>query len=249
MTENANLLSLLSIEVLVSDVNINLNIECQLPCIVFRLLDYPAVSIPYFDQWQTEEFHNLKRNYPDVSWRQLLSDQFYELRSANGKFKFKRGKSCLFKSYFKTLYSHLLNVPLFLLLIDQINDKGANDNTTQFIGSCNIKLNELIEMLNQSIIKNGYDLPLVEQQTFHCTLFNLMGTQIGACDVAVRLCHYGTTILTHLPMLDGGLVTKTEKKYIFIKNLLFNLVYFFSLEFQLRLENKLLNRQYLHLRM
>jgi hypothetical protein len=105
-----------------------------------------------------------------------------------------------------------LNVPLFLLLIDQINDQGTNDNTTQFIGSCNVKLNELIEMLKQSIITNGNDVPLVEQQTFNCTLFNLMGTQIGTCDVAVRFCHYGTTILTHLPMLDDGLVTKTDKK-------------------------------------
>ncbi|CAF0808436.1 unnamed protein product [Adineta steineri] len=212
MTENEHLLSLVSIEVLISHVHINLNIECHLPCIVFRLLDYPAVSIPYFDQWQIEEFHNVKRDYPNISWRQLLSDQFYELRSANGKFNFKRGKSCLFKTYFKTLYTHLLNVPLFLLLIDQINDNGTNDNTTQFIGSCNIKLNELIEMLNQSIIKNGKDIPLVEQQTFYCTLFNLMGTQIGTCNVAVRFCHYGTTILTQLPMLDDKLLTKIEQK-------------------------------------
>ncbi|CAF2513510.1 unnamed protein product [Rotaria sp. Silwood2] len=213
MTENENLLSLISIEVLISQVHIDLNIECHLPCIAFRLLDYPAVLIPYFDQWQIDEFHNLKRDYPNLSWRQLLSDQFYELRGANGKFNFKRGKSCLFKTYFKTLYTHLLNVPLFLLLIDQINDKGMNDNTTQFIGSCNIKLNELIEILNQSIIRNGYDVPLVEQQTFQCTLFNLMGTRIGTCDVAVRFCHYGTTILTQLPMLDdGSVVTKTDKK-------------------------------------
>ena len=76
MTENENQLSLLSVEVLISHVEIDMNIECHLPCIVFRLLDYPAVSIPYFDQWQIEEFHNLKRNYPNVAWRQLLSDQF-----------------------------------------------------------------------------------------------------------------------------------------------------------------------------
>ena len=112
----------------------------------------------------------------------------------------------------KTLYQHLLNVPLFILLIDQINNKGQNDNTTQFIGSCNVKLNELIEMLNQSINKNGNDIPLVEQQTFHCPLFNLMGTRIGNCDLAVRFCHYGTTILTHLPMLDEGMTTKVEQK-------------------------------------
>ena len=212
MTENEPLLSLLSIEVLVSHVQIDMNIPCHLPCIVFRLLDYPAVSIPYFDQWQIDDFHNLKRDYPHLSWRQLLSDQFYELRSANGKFNFKRGKSCLFKTYFKTLYTHLLNVPLFLLLIDQINDKGTNNSTTQFVGSCNVKLNELIEMLNQSIIRNGKDIPLVQQETFHCPLFNLMGTQIGTCDVAVRFCHYGSTILTHLPVLDEGLVTKLETK-------------------------------------
>lgn len=212
MTENPNPLSLISVEVLINQVSIDLNIECHLPCIVFRLLDYPAVSIPYFDQWQIEEFHNLKRDYPHLTWRQLLSDQFYELRSANGKFNFKRGKSCLFKTYFKSLYAHLLNVPLFLLLIDQINDKSTNPNTSQFIGSCNIKLNELIEVLNQSIIKNGNDIPLVEQETYNCALFNLMGTRIGTCDVAVRFCHYGTTIVTHLPMLDDGSTTKTDKK-------------------------------------
>jgi hypothetical protein len=210
MTEKENPLSLLSIEILISHVHIELNIECHLPCLVFRLLDYPAISIPYFDQWQVEEFHNLKKDHPNISWRQLLSDQFYELRLSNGTFSFKRGKSCLFKTYFKTLYKHLLNVPLFLLLIDQIND--INPNTSHFIGSCNVKLNELIEILNQSIIKNGNDIPLVEQQTFHCILFNLMGTQIGTCDVAVRFCHYGTTILTHLPMLDDGRVTKVEEK-------------------------------------
>ncbi|CAF3424662.1 unnamed protein product [Rotaria sp. Silwood1] len=191
-------------------VHIDLNVECHLPCIVFRLLDYPAVSIPYFDQWQIEDFHNLKKDYPNISWRQLLSDQFYELRSANGKFNFNRGKSCLFKIYFKTLYTHLLNVPLFILLIDQIND--SHTNKSHFIGSCNVKLNELIEILNQSIINNGYDIPLVEQQTFHCILFNLMGTKIGTCHIAVRLCHYGTTILTHLPMLDDEHATKTDKK-------------------------------------
>jgi hypothetical protein len=210
-TEKENLLSLVSIEVLISHVHIELNIECHLPCIVFRLLDYPAVSIPYFDQWDIEQFHNLKKEHPNISWRRLLSDQFYELRSANGKFHFKRGKSCLFKIYFNTLYKHLLNVPLFLLLIDQIHDQN-NTHTSNFIGSCNIKLNELIEILNQSIIKNGNDIPLVEQQTFQCTLFNLMGTKIGTCDVAVRFCHYGTTILTQLPMLDEPLTAKTDKK-------------------------------------
>ncbi|CAM4877288.1 unnamed protein product [Rotaria socialis] len=210
MTQKENPLSLLSIEVLISHVHIDLNIECHLPCVVFRLLDYPAVSIPYFDQWQTEEFHNLKKDHPNISWRQLLSDQFYELRSANGKFNFKLGKSCLFKSYFKTLYRHLLNVPLFILLIDQINNDDTNKS--HFIGSCNVKLNELIEILNQSILKNGNDIPLVEQQTFHCTLFNLMGTNIGTCDIAVRFCHYGTTILTQLPMLDDEQVIETEKK-------------------------------------
>ena len=212
MTDSEHPLSLLSIEVLVGDVQIDLNLECHLPCIVFRLLDYPAVSIPYFDQWQTEEFHSLKREHPHVPWRQLLSDQFYELRSANGRFQFKRGKSCLFKTYLKTLHAHLLNVPLFLLLIDQINDSGADTNTTQFIGSCNLKLNELIEMLNQSIRKNGNDIPLVEQQTFHTTLFNLMGTRIGTCNVAVRFCHYGTTILTQLPMLEEQPKAKVEEK-------------------------------------
>ena len=210
MTENENLLSLLSIEVLISQVEIDLNIACHLPCIVFRLLDYPAVSIPYFDQWQVEEFHELKKCHPNVTWRQLLADQFYELRSANGKYNFKRGKSCLFKTYFKTLYTHLLNVPLFLLLIDQIHDQ--NTNVSHFIGSCNVKLNELIEILNQSIEKNGFDVPLVEQQTFRSTLFNLVGTKIGTCDLAIRFCHYGKTILTHLPMLDDGLVTKPEQK-------------------------------------
>ena len=214
MTESEQLLSLLSIEVLVSQVQIDLNIECHLPCLVFRLLDYPAVSIPYFDAWQIEEFHQFKRDYPKASWRQLLSDQFYELRSANGKFNFSRGKSCLFKTYFKTLYTHLLNVPLFVLLIDQINDQGKNDQTTHFVGSCNVKLNELIELLNQAIIRNGNDIPLVEQQTFHCTLFNLMGTPIGTCDLAVRFCQYGTTILTQLPMLDDTVLTKAEKPYV-----------------------------------
>ena len=50
MTENENLVSLLSIQILLSHAHIDLNIERHLPCIVFRLLDYPAVSIPYFDQ-------------------------------------------------------------------------------------------------------------------------------------------------------------------------------------------------------
>ena len=212
MTETDNPSSLLSIEVLVSHVHLGLNVECHLPCMVFRLLDYPAVSVPYFDSWQIDEFHQLKRDYPNMTWRQLLSDQFYELRSANGKFNFNRGKSCLFKTHFKTFYAHLLNVPMFLLLIDQINDPGSNEQTTQFIGSCNIKLNELIETLHQSITRNGNDVPLVEQQTFKCTLFNLMGTPIGTCYVAVRFCHYGKTILTHLPMLDHGLLNNAEKK-------------------------------------
>ncbi len=85
-------------------------------------------------------------------------------------------------------------------------------STLVFIGSCNVKLNQLIEILNQSIIKNGNDIPLVEQQTFHCTLFYLMSTQIDTCDLPVRFCHYGTTIWTHLSMLDDGLVTKTDQK-------------------------------------
>ena len=210
MTKKEGPLSLLSIEVLISQVQIELSIECHLPCMVFRLLDYPAVSIPYFDQWQVEEFHHLKRDHPNVPWRHLLSDQFYELRSANGKFVFNRGKSCLFKTYLKTLHTHLLNVPLFLLLIDQIHDQ--NINTSHFIGSCNVKLNELIERLNRSIGKHGHDIPLVEQQTFQCTLFNLMGTKVGTCDVAVRLCHYGTTILTHLPMLEEKPATTTTEQ-------------------------------------
>ena len=215
MTENEHKLSLLSIEVLISHVQIDLNVECHLPCVVFRLLDYPAVSIPYFDPWQIEDFHQLKRDHPKLTWRQLLSDQFYELRSANGKFNFKRGKSCLFKTYFKTLYNHLLNVPLFILFIDQIHDQSKNEQTTQFIGSGTIKLNELIEVLNQSILREGNDIPLVEQQTFRCNLFNLMGTPIGTCDLAVRICHYGTTILSHLPMLDETMINgQNEKTFV-----------------------------------
>ncbi|CAF4771062.1 unnamed protein product, partial [Rotaria magnacalcarata] len=60
--------------------------------------------------------------------------------------------------------------------------------------------------------KNGNDIPLVEQETFNCTLFNLMGTRIGTCDVAVRFCHYGTTIVIHLPMFNDGAVVKTDTK-------------------------------------
>ncbi|UJR23624.1 hypothetical protein I4U23_026610 [Adineta vaga] len=116
----------------------------------------------------------------------------------------------VYLKHFKTLYTHLLNVPLFILLIDQINT--SNTNTSHFIGSCNVKLNELIEILNQSIQKNGTDIPLVEQQTFCCTLFNLMGTKIGTCDIAVRFCHYGTTFLTQLFVLDEESMKKTEKK-------------------------------------
>ena len=60
--------------------------------------------------------------------------------------------------YFKTLYALLKSVPLSLT--DQINESQAN--ISRFIGSCNVKLNELIEILNQSIIKNGCDVPLAE---------------------------------------------------------------------------------------
>ena len=40
----------------------------------------------------------------------------------------------------------------FFYLLIKLMIQGKNNNTTQFIGSCNVKLNELIEMLNQSII-------------------------------------------------------------------------------------------------
>lgn len=210
MNESEQRLSLLSVEVLISHVQIELNVECHLPCMVFRLLDYPAVMIPYFDSWQLDNFHRLKQNQPNLNWKQLLSDQFYELRSANGNFLFNRGKSCLFKTYFKTLYTHLLNVPMFVLLIDQIH-QNFNMNSTQFIGSCNVKLNELVEKLNQSIAQHGEDTPLVEHETFRCTLFNLMGTPIGTCDLAVRFCHYGSTILSHLPMFGAEPTVQEEK--------------------------------------
>ncbi|CAF0743467.1 unnamed protein product [Didymodactylos carnosus] len=198
--ENSDL-SLLSIEVLIGRVEIDLDAECHLPCIVFRLLDYPAVSISYFDQWQIEQFHLYKHENNLKSWNEL-SDQFYELRSPSGVYEFKRGKSCLFKTYLNRLRSHLLNVPLFLLLIDQINMANVDNSSTQFVGSCTIKLDKLIENLYNSIKMHGYDTPLVEQETNYCDLFNLMGRKIGSCDLAVRLCHYGKTILTHLPMLD-----------------------------------------------
>ena len=56
-----------------------------------------------------------------------------------------------------------------------------------------------------------------------------MGTKIGTCDIAVRFCHYGTTILTHLPMLDDQLVIKTDKKYNYqvFDLYVYNLVLFF----------------------
>ena len=79
MTDNVNLMSLISIEVLIDRVKIDLNIECHLPCMVFRLLDYPAVSIPYFDQWQIEEFHEIKRNYFPINFMNFVQQKVHSI--------------------------------------------------------------------------------------------------------------------------------------------------------------------------
>ena len=105
--------SLFSLELVVDKISLP-QIVCRFPAVAFRLLDFPTLLIYHVEP----ELADAIRQKISRDQHYKVPQQLHELKDKDGDFPVKKGKSCLFKVPLKTLQNHLLNCPLYVMVID-----------------------------------------------------------------------------------------------------------------------------------
>ena len=105
--------SLFSLELVVDKIGLP-KIVCRFPAVAFRLLDFPTLLIYHVEPDLAEVIR--KKISKDPHYK--VPQQLHELQDKRGDFPVKKGKSCLFKVPLKILQTHLLNTPLYVMIID-----------------------------------------------------------------------------------------------------------------------------------
>jgi hypothetical protein len=198
---NNNDLSLFSLEIIINYIKLNNNEKCLLPCVAFRLLDYPTIGINLLNE--SDEI-DLKRQFSyenDIT--QLSNDQLCRLPCfkqlldpIHQRFIFRKGKSCLFLSQIKSLKDHLKIVPLYFIIIDTFA------KSSKLTGSSQINLSNLID---ETCINNNNN----KESIFTTVpIRDLMGNEIGHLSFVCRLCCFGSSMLPHIDITNEIMASK-----------------------------------------
>ncbi|XP_065062664.1 uncharacterized protein LOC135689390 [Rhopilema esculentum] len=185
--------SLFSFEFVVQSVT-DVSVECLAPAVGFRLLDYPTVMIYHT---HPEKIENL-RKLSEISVGSIDSAAagnktlFPNLREKDGSFTFRKGKSTLFSMEFGKVCDLLMNVPVYIVLLDVFAAKP------RMVGSCTVSLQSAIEEIKQSIRAGTNNAPTLSSKVFAFKMYNLMGTVIGCVTGKYTLYSYGSSLSKHV---------------------------------------------------
>ena len=187
---NLNQESLFSLELIVDRLCLHRSVECRIPAVAFRLLDFPTLLIYHVEPELAVTIRS--KLLEDRYWP--VPAQLNELKDRNtGAFLISRGKSCLFRVSPNTLVSSLSSAPLYVMVVDMFPE------TPKLVGSCGVTLNASARDLYNNIVTNGISVPDVQAEKKELDLCNLMGTKLGTILLGYRLLSLGSALLSHIP--------------------------------------------------
>ena len=182
--------SLFSLELIVDQMCLHQSVECRIPAIAFRLLDFPTLLIHHVGP---ELAATIRSKLLEIRY-QPLPAQLNELKDyKTGKFLVRRGKSCLFHVSPNTLLSSLCSAPLYVMVVDMFPE------TPKLVGSCGLPLNACAHDLYNDIITNGISIPAVQAERKELDLCTLIGKKLGTILLGYRLLSLGAALLSHIP--------------------------------------------------
>ncbi|XP_051773129.1 microtubule-associated protein 10-like [Ctenopharyngodon idella] len=157
------------------------------PAVGVRFLDFPTLLI-----YQSgHEDVSSKSGYADLCVSpEALSQQD---NGDNLKYSFHKGKSCLFKMNLDSLHNHLLNTPLYAMVLD------VKDEIPKLIGSSLISLAKVTERIKLDVGKHGIGSPSAYGERLLTSICNLMGKSIGAISLAYKIVSLGAHLIPHIP--------------------------------------------------
>lgn len=203
--------SLFSLEIVVEKLYLP-NISCRFPTIACKLLDFPIITIDLLEKSTAESIRNKVKSQPD--W--TLPDQFENFKSSEDTFLFKHGKSCLFKICPQTLKSLLLNVPMYVMILDTL------PNTPKLTGNASVPLDVAIRKICKDLNKNGPDIPVIYKDTGLLRVYNLMGKEIGYMTFGYRLLYLGSTLLPHITVDESKMESEDAPQQMLMPGILEN---------------------------
>ena len=211
---------LFSLEIFIENIH-NITIECGIPAVAFRFLDYPTLLV-YYTELDVIDKINKKLESEHILSDNVLKD-LNELRSSNNGYDFHKGKSCLFRQKWSYLKHSLAEVPLYVTLVDCLRKIGGSGGVVRekprILGVASLPLLPLVGTVEEARTGPHNDSPVTAYKVCVVKLFNLMGTQIGLLNVSVKLTCYGTSLLRHVTVEDN----KDDSHInIFLKNLSLN---------------------------
>lgn len=157
------------------------------PAVGVRFLDFPTLLIYQSGQ----EDLSSKSGYTDLCVSPEALSQPDD--GDNLKYSFHKGKSCLFKMNLLSLHTHLLNTPLYAMVLD------VKDEIPKLVGSSLISLAKVMERIKLDVGKHGIGTPSAHGERLFNPICNLMGNSIGAISLAYKIVSLGANLIPHIP--------------------------------------------------
>ena len=203
--------NLFSLEIFIENIQ-NLKVECGIPAVAFRFLDYPTLLV-YYTELDVIDSINKKLESKCIRPDDVLKN-LCELQTNNNGYDFNKGKSCLFRQTWNRLRRLLAQIPLYVTLVDCLRQGGMRKEPG-VLGVASLPLLQLVENVKGTRTSPHDDSPVTVRKATTIKLFNLMGTQIGVLNLSVKLTCYGSSLLRHVTVEE-----KTDSHInIFLKNL------------------------------
>uniref|UniRef100_A0A9J8DAF5 Microtubule associated protein 10 n=1 Tax=Cyprinus carpio carpio TaxID=630221 RepID=A0A9J8DAF5_CYPCA len=167
------------------------------PAVAVRFLDFPTLLI-----YQSKQEHLPSKSGSPEAISQPDDGEHL-------KFFFRKGKSCLFKISLHALHAHLLNTPLYAMVLD------VKDEIPRLIGSSLISLAKVMEKIKLDVEKHGIGNPSAYAERLSTPVCNLMGNSIGDISLAYKIVSLGAHLIPHIAenrvFEVGGALGKGEK--------------------------------------
>lgn len=197
--------SLFSLELIVDRLQFHHSVECRIPAVAFRLLDFPTLLIYHVEP---ELAATIRSKLLGDRYRTLPA-QLSELKDhKTDAFSICRGKSCLFSVSPNKIVSSLCSAPLYIMVVDMFPE------TPKLVGSCSVPLSACARDLYNDIVTNSISVPAVQAEKKELDLCNLMGKKLGTILLGYRLLSLGTALLSHIPTRNILHLKPTEEIHL-----------------------------------
>lgn len=179
-------------------------VNCRMPAVAFRLLDFPSLIVQQLDETETKHLKEvIQKTWSDAI---DLPNQLRELKDRHGNYEFNKAKSLLFKYKLNSFASHLQNTPLYVMVVDMWTI------VPKLIAHCNISLSGVISSIRRDVSDLGLSVPSVHGMQGKFTVFNLMGSEIGWVSLGIRLLSLGGNLIPHIP--NASLTKRDPAAYL-----------------------------------